>query len=199
MDAVSGGASVLAFITLAIQSAKTVSDFLTGIKDAPDNVRRAAASASMLQQVLEQLAQCLQASGVGFARDIETMIRECSNNLAAFAAKLVKLEILDTDGRGRQAWKRVKTVLNENEIEKRTKLMVTHSSILGLSLQSTQMQDPRFATLALNGTGTPCLVLPSAGGASRSPSSPRTSRLDGTSSRRTWAAFMPTLREQTRG
>src|SRR5690349_5074849 len=102
MDAISGGASVLAFITLAIQSAKTISVVLAGIKDSPDNVRRTANTVSMLQWALEQLAQSQQTSGAAFPRGIEDQVKTCSDNLAAFVSKLGKLQALDTDGRGRR-------------------------------------------------------------------------------------------------
>lgn len=142
MEAISGGASVLAFITLAIQSAKTVSTILAGIKDAPDDVRRTAETVSMLQWALEQLAQHGEASRVPLAEGIKDQLRICSENLEAYASKLAKLLALDTDGRGRRVWKRIKAVLDEKELDKMTEIMAAHASTLNLSLQSTQMLDP---------------------------------------------------------
>jgi len=118
MDAISAGASVLAFITLAIQSAKTISVLLTDIKDTPDNVQRTA----------------------------EAEVKTCSDNLAAFASRLGRLHTLDTDGRGRRVWKRVKAVIDVKELDKMTGIMAAHSSALSLSLQSTQMSDPSLET-----------------------------------------------------
>ncbi|KAK3902849.1 hypothetical protein C8A05DRAFT_33423 [Staphylotrichum tortipilum] len=149
MDAISGGASVLAFITLAIQSAKTISVLLAGIKDAPDSVQCTAETVSMLQWALEQLAQCQQTSGAALPQRIEDQVKTCSHNLATFASTLGKLQTLDTDGRGRRVWKRVKAVFDEKELDKMTRIMAAHSSALSLSLQSTQMSDPELQTKAL--------------------------------------------------
>lgn len=187
MDAISGGASVLAFITLAIQSAKTISVVLAGIKDAPDNVRRTANTVSMLQWALEQLAQSQQTSGAVFPRGIEEQVKTCSDNLAAFASTLGKLQSLDTDGRGRRVWKRVKAVIDEKELDKMTGTMAAHASTLNLSLQSTQMSEPSFgdlvsSTVSVYDANEFCLSVPSyTTKGTRSPSSPKP-----------WAAFIPT-------
>ncbi|KAK3896944.1 hypothetical protein C8A05DRAFT_39508, partial [Staphylotrichum tortipilum] len=139
MDAVSGGASVIAFITLAAQSAKAIYDLLSGIKDTPDNVRRAVDTVSMLQWALKQLAQCGQTSGIALPAGIEDQLKMCSANLSAYASTLAKLQALDTDSRGRRAWKRVKAVLDEKELGRMTEVLAAHSSALSLTLQSTQL------------------------------------------------------------
>ncbi|KAK3898027.1 hypothetical protein C8A05DRAFT_38399, partial [Staphylotrichum tortipilum] len=139
MEAIGGGASVLAFITVAIQSAKTISDLLSGIKDAPDNVRRTAETVSMLQSALEQLAKWQQESGAALPQVLEGQVKACSNNLEAYAFTLGKLQALDTDGRGRRAWKRARAVLDEKQLDKMIVTMAAHSSALGLSLQPTQI------------------------------------------------------------
>jgi hypothetical protein len=144
MDAISSGASVLAFVTLAIQSAKTISHLLASIKDAPENVRRAAESVSVVQWALEQLAQFHSAGGAALPQGLEAHVKTCSVNLAAFASTLGKLRSLDTDSRGRRVWKRVKAVLNEKDLDKMAATMAAHSSALSLSLQPTQMSDSRL-------------------------------------------------------
>ncbi len=142
MEAIGGGASVLAFITLAIQSAKTISNLLSGIKDAPDNVRRTAETVSMLRVALEQLAQCQLVSGAALPQGLEGQVKACSDNLKAYASTLGKLQTLDTDGRGRRAWKRARAVFDEKQLDKMIVTMAAHSSALSLSLQPTQMSDP---------------------------------------------------------
>ncbi len=152
MEVIGGGASVIAFITLAIQPAKTISSLVAGIKDAPDNVRRTASTVLMLQRALEQLAQCRQMSGAAFPEGIEAQIKICSDDLAGFASTLGKLRILDTDGRSRQAWKRVRTMFDEKELDRMTHIMAAHSSILSLSLQSTQRSDSILERFDMLGT-----------------------------------------------
>ncbi len=137
MEAVGAGASVLAFVTLAIQSTKAISVVLSGIKDAPDNVRRTAQTIFTLQYALEQLAQ-----GQQVPQGLESQVKACSDDLAAFSTTLGKLQTLPADGRGRRAWKRVKAVLDEKTLDNMVAIMAAHSSALGLSIQSAQMSDP---------------------------------------------------------
>ncbi len=139
MEAISGGASVLTFITLAAQSAKTIYGVLSGIKGGPDNVRRAVDTVSAMQWALEQLAQCGQTSGMTLPDGIEDQLKVCSANLTAYASTLAKLQTLDTDSRGRRAWIRVKTMLDEKELGRMIEDLAAQSSALTLALQSTQM------------------------------------------------------------
>jgi len=105
---------VLAFITLAVQSAKTISVVLAGIKDAPDNVRRTAETVSMLQWALEPLAQRQQTSGAALPERIELQVKTCSDNLAAFASTLgrTRMDAVAERGNGskqsltRKSWTR---------------------------------------------------------------------------------------------
>lgn len=130
MDPVSAGASVLAFITVALQSAKTISNFLAGIKDGPENVARAITFIAMLQGTLTQLAQCPASN-----QAILNYIKSCSEDLANVASKLSKFQLLNTDGSSRKALKRIRTTFHEKELDRIVTTMGTHSSILSLCLQ----------------------------------------------------------------
>lgn len=136
MDAISGGASVIAFITIAAQSAKVIGNVIAGIKDGPENVARAGRTILMLQATLIQLAQCHELSQTTRSHIMETQIKHCHDDLAAFATRLSKLQLLDADSSSRRAWKRLKTIISEKELDMMTTVVGSHASILGLWLAS---------------------------------------------------------------
>ncbi|KAK4164342.1 hypothetical protein QBC43DRAFT_288937 [Cladorrhinum sp. PSN259] len=138
MDAVGAGAGVVAFITLALQSAKIICNTLSGIKDGPKDVARAASAVEMLQGALLALSHSLSPSLTrGFAgQTLEGFTKRCSENLQAFASKLAKIQFADTDSRSRKRWKRVKALINEKDLQKITSSVATYSSTLELWLQS---------------------------------------------------------------
>ncbi|KAK4163278.1 hypothetical protein QBC43DRAFT_319825 [Cladorrhinum sp. PSN259] len=155
MEAIGAGASVVAFITLAVQSAKTVSDTLSGIQDAPENVRHATSAVGMLQAALDQLLQCPSVSQGHTSRDLHDNIKQCYEDLAGFASKLRKIQISGTASRSRQLWKRVRAFIDEKEIDRMVKIVTSHSSTLSLwlqSLQSAAIHDSKNQISALSRT-----------------------------------------------
>ena len=129
---------MLAFITIALQSAKKISAFLDGVKDGPDNIARAVVAVTMLQSTLAQLARCRVITEDASSAIIQAQIRSCSEDLTSFTSKLSKLQIVDTQGVGSKTWRRLRTVFNEKELDRMTVAVGTHSSNLGLWLLSSQ-------------------------------------------------------------
>jgi len=136
MDPLSGAASVIAVITLAFQSAKTISGVLTGIKDGPKSVTQAITAIAILQETLEQLGQCRAVHETSTSPAMKAQVKTCSDNLAIFASRLRKLHVLDTDSHSGKAWKRIKTLFNERELVRMTAAVGTYSSTLSLWLDS---------------------------------------------------------------
>jgi hypothetical protein len=139
------GASVIAFITIAVQSAKTITNVITGIRDAPENVRRAEKTVAMLEETLKQLGQCHAVIEATPAQDIGARIKDCSDDMAAYVSLLRKLQLLHTDSPSRRAWKRFRTVFNEKDLDRMTTVVGTHASTLGLWLASQERSEcPHF-------------------------------------------------------
>lgn len=74
----------------------------------------------ILQWALKQLAHRLTTSGQLPPIEFQIQIQKCSDDLGAFASKLIKFEALETDSRARKLWKRPKAVLSEKDLERMT-------------------------------------------------------------------------------
>ncbi|KAH8901395.1 hypothetical protein GQ53DRAFT_851020 [Thozetella sp. PMI_491] len=163
MDPVSGGASVLAFIGLALQSATTIYTFLNGISNGSESVVQAAFAVSTLQACLERIQQNPAAIDSVSAQNVST-IQRCSDELGLFAARISKLQVKDTDTILRKTWKRTATVFKEKDLQKMVSIITNHSSTLNLWLSSSNLNtslDLRDRICTLNQTATTHLQLES--------------------------------------
>lgn len=140
MDPVSSGASVIAFLGLALHCTKTLINFIGSIKDGPENVKRAMKMVLHLQDSLNQLSRQRVVLEATDKEAVEARLKNCSDELQALVSKLRKLHYLDTGkgSRSRRLWRRVRTAFSEKDIEDLTNVVDAHSSILGLWLQSNQ-------------------------------------------------------------
>lgn len=137
MDAVSGGASVLTFVGLAVQSAKTLYEFLSALKDGPQTVEQAVHSLQRFQSTLQQLAGCraLREIPIGAAHDD---IKSCSDDMQGFANKLAGLRISQDERRTGRYWKKCKMALNEKSLARMNVVLAAHASALTLRLSALQ-------------------------------------------------------------
>lgn len=96
MDPTSGGASVIAFVTLALQSTKTLYQAISAIKRAPKWVKDTASSIKDLSLVLEQLenTQAItqnNSNGLDLTA-IESTMKKCVDDITRFEEDLKKLQ-----------------------------------------------------------------------------------------------------------
>ncbi len=143
MDAIGGGASVLAFVGLALQSAKTLHDFLSSIKDGPQDVQQAANGLRQFQSTLEQLSQCsafCQPEGDA-ARDY---VKTCRSDVQDFAGKLARLQFSDDEKRSGRYWKKIKIAFNEKGLARMSAVIEKHTMSLTLQLAALQRYSPPF-------------------------------------------------------
>lgn len=131
MEAIGGGASVLAFVLLGLKSAKIIYELL----NPGDDGKTIARDVRGLQSTLERLARC-RVLAERPDEALEAKIVACANDMESFAKKLSKLAILDNDGRLRIQWKKVKTFLSEKDMAKMRAIVVGHTAGLNLHLQA---------------------------------------------------------------
>ncbi len=135
MDAVSAGASVLAFVTLSLQSAKLVYETLTSVKDGPKHVYQIARDVQSLQSTLERLARC-RAAGARGDEAFATKLKACADDMTSFAKRLKTLTIDDGTSRLERNWKRVKAFLNEKDLETMGAVFIRHTAALNFHLST---------------------------------------------------------------
>jgi hypothetical protein len=133
MEAIGAGASVLAFVTLGLKSAKTIHEVLSSFKDESKIVEQSARNVASLQSTLERLATCR------IVRDcpdeaLTAKIESCADDMTRFAEKLTELAIIDSPGLERQ-WKKLKAFLNEKDLAQISAVVVAHTTGLNLHLK----------------------------------------------------------------
>jgi hypothetical protein len=147
MDAVSAGASVVAFLGLALQSAKTLHDVLSAVQDGPKQVHRAADALQRFQSTLQQLADCRMFCQQGSLSDRDS-IRACSDHMKRYADKLVGLKISDDERRAGRYWKKMKTAFSD-KTDRMSGEITEYASTLSLRLSTLQRcVPPRVSSIS---------------------------------------------------
>ncbi|KAM7196352.1 hypothetical protein V8F33_006261 [Rhypophila sp. PSN 637] len=133
MEAIGAGASVLAFLTLGIKSAKTIHKILSLVKDGT-RINRIRQDVQSLQITLDRLSRSRAAAEI---RDdaLATKIKACANDLKTFAEKLVELTHNGTEPRLARHWKSFKALLNEKDLIDMGDVIVKHTIALSLYLK----------------------------------------------------------------
>ncbi|CAG7562353.1 unnamed protein product [Fusarium equiseti] len=92
MEAIGAGASTLAFVLLALKSAKIINESLSSIKDAPRTVIELLEDIKFLQSVLERLSQCtLQHASISTVDSLTQTLQGCTTELSSIEGRLAKL------------------------------------------------------------------------------------------------------------
>lgn len=134
MDGVSGAASIVAVIGFALSSTKIVHDTISGIKDGPNAILQTNSALEDLRKILEQI-EALDAGLTSINANLQNVIRKCATELKAFENKIGCLRILPTDKKLGKAWKRVKTMIKQDDFQNMWHVINRHVSALGLQLQ----------------------------------------------------------------
>jgi hypothetical protein len=143
MDPVSAGSGVLAFVVLALKSAKVIHAVLSAVKDGPQSLHHLIGDIALLQGILERLSS-LQPESInnGDARALESAASRCADDVAHIEAKLQRLSVRPTDRHVGRLWKRLVTAVSEKDLMQMQGLIRGHFTMLqaqlGLS-QSSQL------------------------------------------------------------
>lgn len=131
------GANTLAFVILAIKSAKLIHTVLRSIKDGPENVRRTADDVAGLLSTLEQLSRC-RALDKKESGPLEARVLRCVDDLEAFGGDIKRLEVGEGEGKRVRYWKRVKAAWGERRIDGMRVVISAHCDALNLQLSALQ-------------------------------------------------------------
>lgn len=140
MEAVGSGASVVAFIGLAAQSAKSLYELFSAFKDGPEAVQRAATNIYLFQSVLDQLSRS-RAFAEGTPEVIVAVqehVKKCNDEIDSITAKLKDLKISDHEKRSGILWKRVKFAFKEKGLGQMSDIIEYHTNLLTLRLNTVQ-------------------------------------------------------------
>ena len=141
MDAVGGTASILALVGFALQSTKTIYQAISGIKNGPEQVQKLASAVHNLQLVLEQISTCQAVKLAGTETNLKVitdLIEACNKNVSRYENKLTKVRISLNDKKVGKAWKKIKAVLQENDLQRMWTEVNNHVAALGLQLNLLQ-------------------------------------------------------------
>lgn len=141
MDAVGGTASVLALVGFALQSTKTIYQAISGIKNGPEQVQQLASAVYNLQLVLTQISTCRAVKLAGPETNLKVitdLIEACNKNVSTYENELMKVQISLNDKKAGKAWKKIKTVLKENDLRRMRTEVNNYVAALGLQLNLLQ-------------------------------------------------------------
>ncbi|KAK1830459.1 hypothetical protein QBC39DRAFT_354030 [Podospora conica] len=128
MEAVGAGASVLAFVLLALKSAKAAYEVLSAVKDGNTHVAQATHSIERLQSTLE----LLERRGEQHDQFLLKTTKTCADEMKAFAEQLGKLAKPQTGVR-RQLTKAM-IFLKEDDLKRMSAAVVGHTTALNFYL-----------------------------------------------------------------
>ncbi len=134
MDVAASGIAIIGF---ALSSTKIIHDTISGIKDGPNEIARTKSALEDLRRILEQV-EGLTAGLASVNSNLHNVIRNCAADLKAFENKVGCLRILPKDKITGKAWKRVKTMLKQDDFQKMWNTIKWHVSALSLQLQLIQ-------------------------------------------------------------
>ena len=141
MEAFGGVTSVIAVTTIALQSSKAVYATINGFKNGRKEVKNLASALNCLSHILEQVTEISNTFSGMDGTDItglEQVMKECARNLADFRKQVEKLGVSSDERKIGKAWKRVKTVMQEEDFRKMRvtvdyfiNVFGTHLSLIG--------------------------------------------------------------------
>lgn len=141
MDA---GAAIVAFVTLGLQSVNVLYKTISGIRNGPESLTQLASSLNHLGRVLIHVKE-LQAS---YARTnavpasdsiyvgLEEALKDCYDQMRQMERELQKLVPLPMERKFGVSWKRIKTMLRQDELQTMQASVHRHVSTLGIYIGS---------------------------------------------------------------
>ncbi|KAJ4326734.1 hypothetical protein N0V84_002854 [Fusarium piperis] len=118
MEAIGTGASTLAFVLLALKSAKVIHESLSAIKDAPRIVRELAQDLQLLQSVLGRLTHCpLSHAPSSTITSFQDMLRACTAELSDIESRLEQFKKKPDSSRSSRVYKGILGYVKKEELE----------------------------------------------------------------------------------
>ncbi|KAI1060950.1 hypothetical protein LB507_010146 [Fusarium sp. FIESC RH6] len=141
MEAIGAGASTLAFVLLALKSAKILNESLSSIKDAPRIVIEPLEDIKFLQSVLERLSQCtLQHASISTVDSLTQTLQGCTTELSSIEGRLAKFLQDTVSSRSRRMYKGVLAYIKKEDLENARRRVRDKSTQINLYLGLLQAQ-----------------------------------------------------------
>jgi hypothetical protein len=134
-------ASAITLLTAALQSTKVTYQFVSALKDGPQEVQRLSLAIANLHSVLSQLSNLLATSAADPARDLtalSVLVRACNTDLCCLEKEFCTLRPSDHDTKTKVFWKRVKATLREKDLERMWIKLNHHTAELTVQLNILQ-------------------------------------------------------------
>ena len=132
MDGLSGAASVLTILGLALSSTRDIYNVVSSIRSGPKTVQQIVSTVKDLSDLLQQLTG--YTDRFYLTADLAETVGKCTRDLEAFKGDLAKLSMTDTN-RAVRLWKNVKVILKERDLETMSARIQQHVLALSLRMQ----------------------------------------------------------------
>lgn len=118
MEAIGVGASTLAFVLLALKSAKIVNESLSSIKDAPSIVSELLKDIESLQSVLGRIpGSLLRHAPTSTIESLNDILQACTTELSSIECRLEKFSTSSGSSRSSRMYKGVLAYVKKEDLE----------------------------------------------------------------------------------
>ncbi|KAF4445332.1 hypothetical protein F53441_10881 [Fusarium austroafricanum] len=141
MEAIGAGASTLAFVLLALKSAKIINESLSSIKDAPRTVLDLIKDIEFLQSVLGRISGLsLQHVPASTIESLNGVLRTCTTDLSTIENRLTKFSNMSDNSRSSRIYKGVLAYVKKEDLESAQGRIRDKSTQINLYLSLLQAQ-----------------------------------------------------------
>jgi len=139
MEPVSAGASVLAFIGVALQSTKTLCQTISSFKNASQEIKSLISAVENLRMILTQLKGCRVLNEPGTdLQNVTNLVNACNQDICRYESELKKFKVDPIDTKVNQAWKIMKAFVGEKDLQRIWRGLNHHCEVLGVQLNLLQ-------------------------------------------------------------
>ena len=132
MDAVSGAASVITVVGLALSSVQTIHNAVYSLRNGSPTIEQMLFNLQSLSSILQQLSQ--SQDRFYRAADLPKFVQACATNLGGFEDQLVKM-IPSAENKARKLLKSAKLIICSKDLDRMAGLIQQHVAALSLQLQ----------------------------------------------------------------
>ncbi|KAF4503445.1 hypothetical protein FAGAP_299 [Fusarium agapanthi] len=141
MEALGAGASTLAFVLLALKSAKVINESLSSIKDAPRIVSELSKDLESLQSVLGRISgSSLQHAPTSTIESLNDILQACTTELSSIECRLAKFSTSSGGSRSSRVYKGVLAYVKKEDLENARSRIRDKSTQINLYLSLLQAQ-----------------------------------------------------------
>ncbi|KAF2104285.1 hypothetical protein NA57DRAFT_51122 [Rhizodiscina lignyota] len=139
MEAISAGASILAFLTLALQCTQSLHETIAGYRNISQQTESLASALKNLESILTQLQSCrILADPSANLQHIKELIRTCVDHLKRHEKVLEEIQPDERSLKTKQIWKRFRATLEEKQLTQIWTEVNHLCTVLGVQLQLLQ-------------------------------------------------------------